>query len=187
MAKGYTPAPEVQRIAERLIEKHHEHLRLVRIEYIFVTELVKKGGRLIWGDARKVSGLSAWLATPENERSDEPNPFFVLEIILPMWNRLDEKQRLALVDHELSHFSTDDAGKPVMVPHDLEEFTGVVQRHGLWRPEVEFFIEAGRQASLFEKLEKVTMKIGETEADITGWVAKDKVTLMRSKQADTGQ
>lgn len=186
MAKGYTPAPEVQAIADKLIDQYHDHLRRVRIEYVFVTELVKKGGKLIWGQARKVSGLSAWLATPEEERSDEPNPFFVVEIILPMWNRLEERQRIALVDHELSHFSTDYNDKPLMIPHDLEEFTNVVRRHGLWRPEVEFFAEASRQFSL-PGFDKVTMKVNDTEVDITGWVNKEKVTPFRRKEKGKDQ
>lgn len=186
MAKGYTPAPEVQAIADKLIDKYHDHLRRVRIKYVFVTELVKSRGRYIWGKARKISGLNAWLATPEDERSDEPNPFFVMEIILPWWNRLEPKARIALVDHELCHFSTDDEDKPLLLPHDLEEFTGVVQRHGLWRPEVEFFIEAGRQSSL-PGFDKVTMTVGDKEVDITGWVNKEKVTPIRQKEKGKDQ
>ncbi len=181
MPKGYTPAPEVEAIAQDLIDQYHDYLRRVRIEYVFVTELVKSGGRYIWGKARKISGLNAWLATPEEERSDEPNPFFVMEIVLPIWNKLDDKARVALVDHELCHFSTDESDDPVLLPHDLEEFGNVVRRHGLYRPEVEFFIEAGRQSSL-PGFDKVTMTVGDKELDITGWVSKDaKVTPIKSK------
>ena len=82
--------------------------------------------------------------------------------------------------------STNENCEPVMIPHDLEEFTGVVQRHGLWRPEVEFFIKAGQQASL-PGFDKVTMAVGDKEVDITSWVNKDKVTPLRRKAEEKDQ
>ena len=70
------------------------------------------------------------------------------------WPALSARQRVALVDHELCHFEkdVDDGGDPkwLLVGHDVEEFTGVIQRHGLWSRDVENFVSEARQLRLFE-------------------------------------
>jgi predicted metallopeptidase len=172
MANEYQIAPEVEEIARDLIDKYHPHLASVRIEYVFIGEPAKKRGMEVWGRAKKVTGLNAWLTASlhSKEKLKEPEEFFVLEIAKPIWDKLEEKARLALVDHELCHFDVDaETGKLALQPHDLEEFTIIVRRHGLWRPEVEFFVEAGKQKELFERgYDKVTMKAPDgQEFDIT--------------------
>ena len=61
-----------------------------------------------------------------------------------VWNGLDDKQRVALIDHELTHLEVvydsegaikyDDAGRPKLSlrPHDFELgiFNSVIRRHG---------------------------------------------------------
>jgi putative metallopeptidase len=72
---------------------------------------------------------------------------------------IDGKQRRALVDHELNHLNIDiDTGKYSLLPHDLEEFSGIVRRHGLWRDSVKFFIEAAREG------EKLPLLVGEQDS-----------------------
>lgn len=146
---SYRPASEVARIATDLIAKHHEHLGDVEAEmqFVFRDKASKKGGRVVLGAARKVSGLNAWLATDQDEAYDEDAPgFFVIEIAEDEWQRLSDKQRVALVDHELSHcvIEWDDDGVPTLKirSHDLEEFTTIVKRHGLWKEDLQWFGEA---------------------------------------------
>jgi hypothetical protein len=189
MAKEYTAAPDVEKIARKLITDHHDHLTYVRIEYVFISEPAKSRGKVVWGRAKKVSGLNAWLATPKDQREGEPQSFFVMEIAKPIWLKLKEEARRALVDHELCHFSTDEDNQPTLISHDLEEFISVVRRHGLWRPEIEFFVEAGQQGKLFDiekrtdaliedmdraaearGFDKVTMSVNGEEHDITAAV-----------------
>jgi hypothetical protein len=55
------------------------------------------------------------------------------------WQELDLSQRLALVDHELSHCSRDPDRGWIMVPHDLAEFGTIVRRWGAWHPGIETF------------------------------------------------
>jgi hypothetical protein len=66
----------------------------------------------------------------------DPTTFFVIVISADTWKRLDERQRRALVDHELCHcvVSYDDDGMPVLSTrtHDIEEFGSIIDRHGLW-------------------------------------------------------
>lgn len=115
--KRYSPAPEVAAIAARLIDLFHPHLRGVRIEYVFVSEAPRHGGRPVNGLMRVVTGLYAFLATPDFE--GEPEPFFCMEITRPIWDVKPAEWRVALVDHELSHAGYDDEYDTICtVPHD---------------------------------------------------------------------
>lgn len=163
MTVTYTPAPEAEKIGRQLVAKHHTDLVDYRIEYTFRSEASKTAGRVIWGKARKISGLNAWLANPEREDLDpeEPiEPFFVIELALDVWNTLDGKQRIALVDHELSHcqirVNANGDPAPTVVPHDVEEFEAVLRRHGFYRTDLKHFAKVtievanGDQMSLLD-------------------------------------
>lgn len=152
----YWRARPVEEVAEKLIAEHHDHLSGVPIRYLFREPTAKSKGRLVFGKARKVGGLNAHLVAlaVDEELGDDPPDFFVVEIAAQVWEALNEQQRVALVDHELCHFDVeepedvDEDRKLRIVGHDLEEFTEVVQRHGLWRDSVEAFAKAAAGAQL---------------------------------------
>lgn len=169
----YTPAPAVARIATKLIAEHHTHLKGVDIRYVYRDEHAKKNGKAVAGTARKKGGLDSFLAAQaaadalagvvaENgvgvdiDGATFADDFFVIEIALDFWERFDNHQRVALVDHELCHCVTDYDKDGLLVlkilGHDLEEFRGVVERHGLWQPDLEEFAESidRSQGRLFE-------------------------------------
>lgn len=157
MTVTYSSAPEVKKIAEDLIPKHHEHLEQVQIEYVFRSEAAKEAGKTILGKARKVGGLNAFLLANEREELDDEETvtFFVIEIARDAWSGLTKAQRTGLVDHELTHCRTkyNDEGDLTLyvAPHDLEEFHAVVERHGLWQRDVEIFVNvANHQLTLLE-------------------------------------
>lgn len=146
---------DVTEIAERLIADYHRHLLGVRIEYLFRTEAEKQGGAVVLGSARKIGGLNAFLAraTDDEEfvlssaKGEPGEPFFAISLWKTGWEKLDERQKIALLDHELCHCFVSEGvdGKANTVelsinPHDVEEFRDVVHRHGLWRPDVESFV-----------------------------------------------
>lgn len=157
----YFESPEVKAIAEELIPQYHQHLIdfQVKLRYLFVNKTPKSGGKEVWGTCRKVSGINAYL---EGGESDEP--FFVITISKDVWDILPPDKRIALVDHELCHaaaevkqakeeadvsgqevdnqIETDHPVKLSINPHDLEEFSCIVRRHGLWREEIEEFVSA---------------------------------------------
>lgn len=145
----YSAAPQVERIAEKLIAAHHRHLATVPIRYVWRDKAARSKGNVVLGKARKVTGLGAHLV--HLVRDDEPPDeveFFVIEIAHDTWQDLTEAQQTALVDHELCHLGVEipergDKDRNLVVRgHDLEEFAAVVERHGLWRPAVETFQEA---------------------------------------------
>lgn len=154
MATNYTEAPEVQAIAATIIEMYHPHLKGIRVEYVFRSKAAKNKGRIVLGTARLVSGLNAFLASPseadeESEifQAEEGEAFFTIEIAKDEWKHLTDTQRAALVDHELCHCwageDEDADGNPKMIykiiGHDVEEFTAIIQRHGLWKGDVQSF------------------------------------------------
>jgi hypothetical protein len=140
MAVEYSPAPEVEEIALRLIKKYYPELSAsdIRIEYVFRSEALKTRGKQVLGKARKVTGLNAHLAQRDGDESE----FFVLEIAADIWKLLTAAQQEALVDHELMHFVVKEDFTLAIRAHDLEEFATIVRRHGLWQPDVEFFAKA---------------------------------------------
>ncbi|MBL8186557.1 MAG: hypothetical protein JNK38_01045 [Acidobacteria bacterium] len=156
MPVEYTVAESVRDFADQLIKNHHPHLTNVKIEYVFRSQAATKNGKAIWGRAKLVTGLNAWLATPMIQRWNRPEPFFCLEIARDIWSRLNENQQKALVDHELSHCDRDlDSGDLTIVGHDLEEFAHILRRHGLWHSDVEMFAKTGaEQLSLLSIIEQ---------------------------------
>lgn len=156
MATKFTPAPAVKELAEELIKQYHQHLIGFRIEYVFSDTTPVKGGKEVWGTMRKISNLNAFLASPDDqENGNDISPFFCMTISQPAWETLDGPRRKALVDHELCHAGTeeqeDGSYKLVIIPHDLEEFTAIVQRHGLWRNDLYNFMEKAKTAEAPEE------------------------------------
>lgn len=154
MATRYFEAPEVRDVARPIIAEHHAHLLDIRIEYVFRSDTASKGGKDVWGTARKVSNLQAYLASGDEDGEGEA--FFVIEIARPVWIKLNDQQKSALVDHELCHCWREDEEKDdriitklSLLPHDLEEFHSIYARYGAWRPDLaEFEKEADRQLML---------------------------------------
>lgn len=154
----YRPAPEVAAIAEKLIEQYHQHIKdfNVRVEYVFQDKIQMKGDNEVWGTCRKITNLNAYLASNEQSSGD---PFFVISIAEPVWEILPEKERMALVDHELCHTAAEyqekDDEEPVVKlaikPHDMEEFACIVRRHGMWRDSIKEFIDNARADKLLEE------------------------------------
>lgn len=137
MTVEYEWAPDVETIAKDIIAtvEDHEHLAQAVILYVFRDKASRSRGRAVLGTARKVSGLNRFLV-----RDEDDLPLFVLEVAKDTWDDLTEEQRRALVDHELCHLVVDTEDDGTLVGrtrgHDLEEFVGIVERHGLWKADV---------------------------------------------------
>lgn len=154
MAKtSYRHAQEVQDIAEQLIEKYHGHFNdfNVHFDYTFVSKTPKRNGCEVWGQCRKISGFNAHISDQDDDQ------FFSIIISEDIWDILPQDKKEALVDHELCHAfaeasqkEDDDGSEEViklsMRPHDLEEFSCIVRRHGMWREDVEEFVKAAMKS-----------------------------------------
>lgn len=143
----YKDAPEVREIAQELIEEHHSRLANTRIAFAFTDKAGKKNGKTVLGKASIESGKSVWFAAGAPAQY-VGGKFFLIAIPHLEWTLLDEDQRRALVDHELCHLGRDpETGEPMLLPHDIEEFGEVVQRHGLWLDDIRRFVEAANAAN----------------------------------------
>ena len=134
-----------------IVDAHHEHLSEARIALAWHRGWKQhKDGRLTLGKCKKASDLDRELA-----------PFdFVILLRQAFFEdaEVSDAQRLALLDHELSHAEVelDQDGEPKRDTkdrvvyrtrkHDLEEFSSVVRRHGLWKNDIEAFAAAIERA-----------------------------------------
>lgn len=72
---------------------------------------------------------------------------FIITINHVAWSMMDDRAREALVFHELMHIAFDPlTDKYSLCKHDLEEFSRVVSRYGLWTENVKRFVDAGMKA-----------------------------------------
>jgi hypothetical protein len=148
-----------------------------RILFLFGSESETVRGAAALATVKKVSGLNAYLmelAEAQRESPDDhnrrqfiesfpdptkydlptdrhvlaPTPFFVIRVHHSAWKfRLDDRQKRALVDHELTHIEVTLGERDVkywLRPHDTEEFVEIVQRHGAWEPGVDALVKAAK-------------------------------------------
>lgn len=143
MATEWRKAPEnVLDIVRRLIDLYHEPLKSARIGVIMRSEAPVSGGNVTYGKAEKVSP-KAQVHMPYD---------FIIWLAADRFRMLAPFQREALIDHELCHCQWDDMElKATIRPHDVEEFTEILERYGYWWPHADEFATVAQQAALFER------------------------------------
>ena len=156
----YRIAEDPAKIGAEPMKEHYHHPLGVCVESLFVKKTPKSKGRDVWGMAKKVSGLNAFLALGLNvlpeTYEDQPNDLFVIEIFEEVWDRLRPGGRKALVDHELSHCeietNEDCRVSLAIVGHAVTEFEAIARRNDLWREDVEEFVGAGAEQIELEEV-----------------------------------
>lgn len=128
-------------MANDLIEQYHTILKHANIGILFKDEAPVSRGKTTLGKAIKVTDRMKVYTGLD----------FIIWLAWDEWQRLTDAQRLALIDHELCHCGMGTAGWAIR-PHDIEEFTEVIERHGfytrdLWKVER---IAKGQQLPLFK-------------------------------------
>ncbi len=139
----YCDALQPQAIADALVRSIHQHLANWRIGCVFRETLAEQAGKVHLAHASKVGAKLQHFSDLD----------FLIEVNWSAWLELTDEQRVALIDHELCHMGTketDEGDRPVLLPHDVQEFTAIVKRWGLWTDELAHFAKAVRQADLFE-------------------------------------
>lgn len=132
----YWADSELEEIATELIRKHHNHLLEAEISYRITSKPMSRAGKAIAGKAKKASGLLKHYARVD----------FIIVVADWAWDGESREKHMALVDHELCHCSVehDKAGNRswILVGHDVEEFTKIIDRHGLWHEGLKPFGQA---------------------------------------------
>jgi len=133
-----------------LVEKHHEELTNARIAVAWnLSWRADVDGVVKLGQLKKASDLDR-----------ELHPYDFVIMLRKEFFELAETtdaQRLALIDHELSHGTVriDKDGEPMvdakgrtlyrMRKHDVEEFSHIVARHGLYKRDLEHFFSVAKR------------------------------------------
>jgi hypothetical protein len=139
---------EPYRIMDDYVRRFHRHLEGARIALAWKFNVKpNRDGQLCLGKARKAADLDRALHEYD----------FVIFLTRSAWDEMQSAQREALVDHELAHCEVvrekdgsvkeDEDGRTVyrIKRHDVEEFQAVIERHGLYKKDLEEFVEAARQ------------------------------------------
>ena len=138
-------------LMDDLIASNHSDLRDARIALAWATGWrPDPEGHLRLGQARKAAEVDRQLHDHDLVILLNPNA----------WTRVDwtDRQRAAILDHELCHFAAkrdkksgeiveDEKGRTVyrIVKHDIEEFQAVVRRHGCWHGQLELMAKTAMQ------------------------------------------
>lgn len=149
----------IYKLLRELVREHHEHLVDARIAVAWCTSWRPDvDGRTILGKCVKATDL---------HRELSPHDFVILlkkawwqdvrDVTMPATGEVITAavQRTALLDHELCHAEVklddrtndpvrDERGRKVyrLRKHDIEEFSAVVARNGIWRHDIERFAAA---------------------------------------------
>lgn len=138
---------DVVEMAQHLIELYHEDLQEARIGLLFRETASVSNGAMVVGKASKTTAQTRALLEAQGEEA----PQFVIWLAYDYWMSFSPQKKLAVLDHELEHCYLDKDKEPRLRGHDIEEFSAIVRRHGLWRDELRTFADAvdkGRQLSL---------------------------------------
>lgn len=121
----YVEAPDMKKIAVALIRRHPT----IRA----VTEDLRIGYRLRLGEpsGEGESAIAVCTKAPALWR-DESGLDVVIWAWQFWWTTFDERQREALVLHELCHVDRTEKGGVKLRKHQVEEFTLVVHEYGIW-------------------------------------------------------
>lgn len=151
--KSSAIGPPMYLLLSDLVCEHHPELRDARIALAWALSWKPDvDGKVTIGKCKKASDLDRELAAFD----------FVILLSKAFWTdlRVDENARRALLDHELHHATVkyDESGEPVfdergrivyrLRKHDIEEFTGIVQRYGTYKRDLEEFAAALRRAGV---------------------------------------
>lgn len=143
----YSPNPEAEELGRDIIEDRRPDLADVRIAYLFSDKVQKEKGKVVLGKTTK--------ADPKVQYFGEVD--FVLVFPAELWVKMTDAQKLAVVDHELTHcrVETDEDDQPVysVRPHDFEGFLDEIDRHGFWTRDLKNLGETARQRELFDVAE----------------------------------
>jgi putative metallopeptidase len=132
------PDNKAYRMMGELIHSYHPHLEYAAIILIWKSGWKPdKDGRLIWGECKKASDFDKALV----------NFDFAILLNGDIWPRMPDKQKEALLDHELCHAMGEydeekDEWEWRIRKHDIEEFNCIVERYGAWNKNAEEFLKS---------------------------------------------
>ncbi len=152
MPQLFDYAETVEAIAQGLIPVHHPELATARFKYIFQEKAGKKGGKAVYGVAKKVSGVTQFLTDTD----------FLIVIGQDLWIDLTEEKRIAVIDHLLERCtgveSEKDGGMVWTTREpDVHEFATILRRHGTWNDDLTQFMSVAAAMTTEDETEVETV------------------------------
>lgn len=157
--------PEPYKLLKEVRDAHHGDTRAARIALAWkLNTKADKDGHIVLGKCIKVSDLYREYADYD----------FIVTLNKEFWEDLavTKEQKIALVDHEMCHAApdyNDETGEHKVDErgrflfrirrHDVEEFNDIIQRHGIWKIDLQRLAELlaqKRKSPLFGLNEKPT-------------------------------
>lgn len=144
--EAYIISPDVANVAERHLSNHLTLARLRDIDIVYCLQVGKEPQQ---GKSREatIDTIAKAIKAPKlwESLSGHQAVIWVNELA---WQALSQRQREAVVLHELLHIDVDqDSGKVQIMRHDIEEFGLVVAQYGAWHGGLDRF---GEQLRMFE-------------------------------------
>lgn len=129
----YMADDDIQNTVKELIANHHPDLVMVedKIAVIMREKASKAGDAVFLGKSKKAPAIMAVLGTRDWQ--------FIIELADDEWQSLNNKQRVALLDHHLCACRVDvdeqsgGVKRTYIQPPDVSFFRDEVERHGFWR------------------------------------------------------
>lgn len=164
----YDRAESVEEIAKELIRKHHTELVNTKIAYLFKNRPIKANGRDVIAFSSKCSGIVKVLSEID----------VVVIISYPSFQQLDERQKLAVIDHELTHLfvEEDSTGAPKLrkLAHDVEEFSVIIERYGLYQEDLVRLGKVIQTVTVYEGKKAKVIKLKPGQDPIEAACAEDE-------------
>lgn len=134
--KYWKVGDEVLDLAQELMRNHYEDALGAKIAFLFRSRGAKSGNRITLGTCIRIPEILKTICEYD----------YIIWLAHDVWVKYDEKQKSALLLHEISHIKLnwDDEGTPSygIRRHDTEEFHHVVKLYGCWKHDLEDFANA---------------------------------------------
>jgi predicted metallopeptidase len=123
MANRFEDAPtSVEELVNRVISKDFDRLSGARIKIIFDTKKRSSGGKYVLGRMKKTNEHERFLTALETNTEDGYDYFMYLD--KNVFEKIDEKDKIRLIRHELQHCELDfNADNPYKIKdHEITDF-----------------------------------------------------------------
>lgn len=125
--------PDVEKLLQKLIGKHHPNLLLIKdeIAVVFKEKASSPGGTAILGKSKKAPPLLTVFTGTDYK--------FIIELADDEWKELDSRQQQALLDHHLCSLVCEEdpesgGFKCAVRAPDVVGYREELKRWGMWRP-----------------------------------------------------
>lgn len=173
----YDQAESVEEIAKKLIREHHTELVNTKIAYLYKNKPIKAKGREVIAFVSKCSGIVKAISKVD----------VVMIVSYPAFQPLNDSHKLAVIDHELTHLliEEDSTGAPKvrMLAHDVEEFSAIIERHGLYQEDLVRLGRVIQTVTVYEGKKKKVLKLRPGEDPVERACAEEEEEDLEEEEA----